>query len=388
VTAAGELLATCWTTAGDAAPSREDQCSPVPLRERIEAAAAAGFTGFGVLAVDLAVAEREYGLPGISAMLADNGLVHLELEGLPDWWSAGPERVRSEKLRRFMLTAAEALGARHLKVTPDTSGTPWDAGHWASEFALLAGQATEAGARLGIEFLPWSNIPTVSDQRRTLLLGAAEVLGARAIKVAAEGGGRPVDPARFHDDFDRLATQAGDAGARVALEFMPMTNLASLQAGVNFVTAVGNPHGGLAVDTWHVHRGGTSYAELERILPAEYTVVVELDDADDQVVGTLFEDTVDRRRYCGDGCFDLTGIITALRAAGWTGPWGVEILSTEHRRLDVRKAAAHAAASARTLLETTSAPRVSRPIGLVARHVHHTPAERVGGWPSRSGHGR
>jgi sugar phosphate isomerase/epimerase len=69
---------------GRSAPSRADWRSPVPLRGRIEAAAAAGFTGFGVLAVDLAVAEREHGLSGIRAMLADNGMVHLELEGLPD----------------------------------------------------------------------------------------------------------------------------------------------------------------------------------------------------------------------------------------------------------------------------------------------------------------
>src|SRR5687767_12704191 len=88
-TAADELLATCWTTAGDAAPSREDWRSPVPLPERIEAAAAAGFTGFGVLAVDLVVAEREHVWSGIRAMLADNGIVHLELEGLPDWWGSG-----------------------------------------------------------------------------------------------------------------------------------------------------------------------------------------------------------------------------------------------------------------------------------------------------------
>ncbi|MCU1616875.1 MAG: hypothetical protein JWO98_4415 [Frankiales bacterium] len=83
LTAPDELLATCWTTAGDAAPSRRDRRSPVPPRERIEAAAAAGFTGFGVLAVYLAVAERAHGLPGIRAMLADNGIVQLELEGLP-----------------------------------------------------------------------------------------------------------------------------------------------------------------------------------------------------------------------------------------------------------------------------------------------------------------
>src|SRR3954453_16053750 len=275
VTAADELLATCWTTAGDAAPSRADWRSPVPLRERIEAAAAAGFTGFGVLAVDLVVAEREHGLSGIRGMLTDNGIVHLELEGLPDWWSAGAERARSDDLRRFLLTAAEALGARHLKVTPDTSGAPWDAGHWASEFALLAAQAADAGARLGIEFLPWSNIPT-----------AQEAL--------------------------RLVEDAGHAA------------------------------GGIVVDVWHVERADTPAAELAE-LPAHRIVGVELNDADREVIGTLFEDTVERRRYCGEGSFDLTGSITALRAAGWAGPWGVEILSTEHRRRDVCQAAEHAA---------------------------------------------
>src|SRR3954462_9776936 len=182
VTAADELLATCWTTAGDAAPSREDWRSPVPLRERIEAAAAAGFTGFGVLAFDVAVAEREHGWSGIRTMLADNGIVHLELEGLPDWWGDGPERARSGELRRSLLTAAEALGARHLKVTPDTSGAPWEPEHWAAEFARLAAEAADAGARLGIEFLPWSNIATVHDGLR-LVEDAGHPAGGGVIDV-------------------------------------------------------------------------------------------------------------------------------------------------------------------------------------------------------------
>jgi sugar phosphate isomerase/epimerase len=289
VPTADELLATCWTTAGDAAPSRADWRSPVPLRERIEAAAAAGFTGFGVLAVDVATAVREHGLSGIHAMLTDNGIAHLELEGLPDWWSNGPERARSDGLRQFVLTAAEALGARHLKVTPDTSGTPWEPGHWAAEFGLLAAQAADAGARLGIEFLPWSNIRTVHDA-----LGLVE-----------------------------------DAG---------------------------HPAGGIVIDVWHVERAGTPPHELAA-LPLHRIIGVELDDADREVVGTFFEDTVDRRRYCGEGSFDLAGLITALRAAGWSGPWGVEILSTEHRRLDIRQAAAHAATTTRELFEAVSAHR-------------------------------
>ena len=51
-----DLLATCWTTAGDAAPLRGDERSPLPLRERVEAAAAAGFRGIGLLHIDLVVA--------------------------------------------------------------------------------------------------------------------------------------------------------------------------------------------------------------------------------------------------------------------------------------------------------------------------------------------
>jgi len=47
-----------------------------------------------------------------------------------------------------------------------------------------------------------------------------------------------------------------------------------------------------------------------------------------RVIGTLFEDTVDRRLFCGEGAFDLTGLGQVLRDLGFDGPWGVEILST------------------------------------------------------------
>jgi sugar phosphate isomerase/epimerase len=65
----------------------------------------------------------------------------------------------------------------------------------------------------------------------------------------------------------------------------------------------------------------------------------------------LYEDTVHRRRYCAEGVFDLTGMIKALRTTGWKGPWGVEILSVEHRSLPVDEALSRAAASARRALE-------------------------------------
>src|SRR6266508_1350629 len=137
-----DLLATCWTTAGDAAPLRGDERSPIPLPDRV-------------------AAEREYGISGIRSLLEDNGIVHLELELLTDWWTDGPPRRDSDKVRRDLLSAAEALGARHIKVGPDVTDAPWGHDRWVSEFAALAAEAQEAGTKVGLEFLPWSNIKTV-----------------------------------------------------------------------------------------------------------------------------------------------------------------------------------------------------------------------------------
>lgn len=278
-----DLLANGWTTAGDASPWRNDQRSPLSLRERVEAASAAGFKGFGLLYADLVEAERELGLAGIRSLFEDNGLVHLELEFLTDWWTDGPRRAASDAVRRNLLRAAEALGAHHIKIGPDFEDKPWDLDVWAKEFATLAAQADGVGARLAIEFMLFSNIKSVHDALR-------------------------------------------------------------------LVEAAGHPAGGLVIDVWHTERAQTPPAELADI-PGSRIVGVELSDADSRVVDTLLEDTLRHRRLCGEGSFDLPGIISALRTAGWSGPWGVEILSDTYRALPVREATEAAYRTAADLLK-------------------------------------
>src|SRR6266702_767888 len=282
------LLATCWTTAGDAAPLRGNEGSPIPIRDRVEAAAAAGFRGLGLLRVDLIPALDEYGVRGLRALLDDNGIIDLELELLIDWWTTGPARERSDRVRRDLLDAAGALGAHHIKIGPDTSGGPWNHDQWVTEFAALAADAANTGTQVGIEFWPWSNIRTVHD-------GLALVQAADS--------------------------QAADSQA-----------------------------GGLVIDVWHTERAHTPPADLATV-PLRYIVGVELNDADAEPIGTLFEDTVNRRRLCGEGAFDLPGFIAALRTAGWHGPWGVEILSEQHRQTPVREGVAAAYQTARAELE-------------------------------------
>jgi sugar phosphate isomerase/epimerase len=54
--------------------------------------------------------------------------------------------------------------------------------------------------------------------------------------------------------------------------------------------------------------------------------------------GSIGEDTICRRRLCGEGEFDVPGFIAALDRAGYDGPYGVEILSEEFRKLPLDEA--------------------------------------------------
>ena len=63
-----ELLATCWTHAGDAMPVAGQNLSPLDLRARAEAVAAAGFTGVGFTIDDLEAAQATYALPEVARM--------------------------------------------------------------------------------------------------------------------------------------------------------------------------------------------------------------------------------------------------------------------------------------------------------------------------------
>lgn len=178
-----------------------------------------------------------------------------------------------------------------------------------------------------------------SDRMRRELFTAAERLGARTVKVAPATLEEPVDRDRFFEEFDRLATEAAAHGTRVALETLPFsTNTPRLEDGIELVTEVGNPAGGLCVDIWHVHRGNTDYSVIRDRLPVEHLFVVELDDAAAAAEGTLWEDTVHRRLLPGEGVFDVPEFINAIRATGYDDIWGVEIISRTHRSLPLEDA--------------------------------------------------
>lgn len=280
-----ELIASYWTIAGDVYPIAPSEISPFPFEKRVEVAARAGYRGLGLLHADLMAVSNRLGHSEMRRILDANGIYHVELEFLSDWYAQGRARTESDMVRKDLLEAAEALSARCIKIAPSIDEPSLD-------------------------------------------------------NVA-------LDMPRMIESFAALSREAAKYGTSIALEIMPFSNIRTLSAALELVSTDPQPNGGLYLDIWHMARGGIDYSEVAKI-PKQFIKAVELDDADRDVVGTLWDDTRFHRRLCGEGALDIPAFLKATREAGYRGPYAVEIISQEHRRLSLGE-------EARRSFETTMA---------------------------------
>jgi sugar phosphate isomerase/epimerase len=93
-----ELLASYWTISGGL-PHTDREYSPFDFRDRVESAARAGFKGFGLWHADLEHVLEKYSLNEMKRILDDNGIRHVELEFLSDWFLEG-ERKKTSDIRK------------------------------------------------------------------------------------------------------------------------------------------------------------------------------------------------------------------------------------------------------------------------------------------------
>lgn len=176
-----------------------------------------------------------------------------------------------------------------------------------------------------------------SNRVRAFLLEAAAELGAFQMKVVSDlSGDCPQD--QMIEDFALLCDDAARAGTKVGLELTPFSNTPNLQSALAIIDGAGRLNGGLMLDIWHVARGGIEFNAIAA-LPKRYIFGVELNDALLEVQGTLIEDTLERRLFCGEGEFDVAGFIDALDEAGFDGPFGIEVLSDKVRSMTLEDAA-------------------------------------------------
>lgn len=270
-----EILGSYWTMSGAAIPHSDREYSTFEFRDRVEAMSRAGFTGMGIWHADLAHTLEKRTLREMKQILDDNGINHVELEFINDWFVEGEPRKQSDKLRRFLLEAAEALSARHIKV---------------GDF---------------------------------------------------EGKKTPMPI--LVESFAKLCADAADVGTRILFELMPVSMINTLEDTLTMLEGADADNGGLMLDTWHVVKIGIPFEEVARI-PKRFLLGVELNDGYLETPDgmTIEEETTGHRKFCGEGEFDLKGLMAAIEKSGYTGPYGIEVLNLDLRTWPLDRAVSHA----------------------------------------------
>ena len=268
-----DLIGSYWTLAGNVHPHSEHEYSPFDFEDRVAAAAKAGFAGIGIKEADLAHILQRRSLKEMKQILDDNGVKHVELEFITDWFLDGEKKKKSDETKWMLLKAAEALGARHIKV---------------GDF-----------------------------ERQTIPMP------------------------RLIESFAKLCADAAGYGTNILFELIVDAMIRTLPETLEMVQGADAMNGGIMIDLWHIVKLRIPYEEVARI-PKRFLLGIEINDGTLDCPWSLHEDTINFRRFCGEGEFDVKGFVKCMLDAGYSGPWGIEVLSKELRNKSLDEAATRA----------------------------------------------
>lgn len=146
--------------------------SPRPFAERVEACAGAGYKGVGIHVRDYrALRERGHSDADLLAIVRDNGMEHVEVEFLLNWFADGPAGEQARRDEDTLYHMANLFGARVMFLGGDMAeGNIMPFEELTHRFIAVADRAAQAGVRLGVEPCAWTNIGDLDDALR--LVGA------------------------------------------------------------------------------------------------------------------------------------------------------------------------------------------------------------------------
>ncbi len=170
-----------------------------------------------------------------------------------------------------------------------------------------------------------------SDSRKRRLLEASEALHAKHIKIGDFYNSSCPMP-RIIEAFAVLCAEAENYGATVGFELMASSMIDNLKDALTMVETAGAKNGGIILDIIQVVNLGITFAEVSRI-PLKYLINIELNDG--TLPGSPNRDPSGARRFCGEGEFDIKGLINCVHNMGYVGPWAVEVMSEELTKLSL-----------------------------------------------------
>jgi 2-keto-myo-inositol isomerase len=165
------------------------------------------------------------------------------------------------------------------------------------------------------------------------ITAAAAIWDSGSLTVAAE-------------DFAHLCDLAQPYGLRICLEFFGHApQVKDIKTATTVVSMADRPNGGLVIDTFFLHQGGSTLADLAEVQMSRI-FNVQLSDAKPLPIEKL--NMLEDRVFPGEGTANVREVAHLLSSRGYAGWWAVELFNPEYHLmspLDVA-ARAHKTASA------------------------------------------
>jgi sugar phosphate isomerase/epimerase len=174
----------------------------------------------------------------------------------------------------------------------------------------------------------------------------AHVVGADLVN-APLGLAAPGSEQEIIDCFASLCEKAKAEGLRVSLEFMPFNQVSNLATAARIVEQAGCDNGGIMFDCWHHHRAGGLPVDILSV-PGERFFAIQIDDALQDPMDDIMEETMNHRMLPGAGCIDLVEILRSFKEVGADPALDIEVFNNSLRTLTGKE-------RARLMYESTNA---------------------------------
>ncbi len=153
------------------------------------------------------------------------------------------------------------------------------------------------------------------------------------------------------DGFGDLCTRAAKLGVWVDLEPMPFFGCPTVADAWAVVGGAAQPNSGILMDSWHFFRAGQTLDCLADIPDRCFRTMQLSDTPRAKTVEAQWEETVNHRRWPGQGELPLVEFIQAVRNKGHLAAVGQEVFSLEADRLSPEAAGRVAGETTRSVLE-------------------------------------
>mgnify|MGYP003628057160 CR=1 FL=1 len=149
----------------------------------------------------------------------------------------------------------------------------------------------------------------LTDDHKLIIDAGLELGAANVLVVSSEP-----DHGRTADAFHQLCEWAAPGKMRVALEFLMITAVQSMDDALDIIRKADHPAAALLIDTLHFQRAGHAPEELEKmeacLLP--YTQICDGNLDCDSNFEAYLEDAIDLRSCPGEGALPVADIIKRL----------------------------------------------------------------------------